>query len=167
LPDEQGAVWPALEADDGVCRKSRGIDEETLKIRAVEVSSSSIGDALILPDLPKLIPPNEEFGSVTEDGAYDTAKCHGASAARIVDAVIPPRQNAELWKPDTPESRARNVSVRASKYLDRALWRQLTGYHRRSRVEIKMRCVKLLGQRLSAHDFDHQVAEIQVRAAIL
>jgi hypothetical protein len=30
-----------------------------------------------------------------------------------------------------------------------------------------MHCVKLLGQRLSAHDFDRQVAEIQIRATIL
>ncbi|SDP61305.1 hypothetical protein SAMN04488512_1231 [Sulfitobacter litoralis] len=30
-----------------------------------------------------------------------------------------------------------------------------------------MHCVKLLGQRLSARDFDYQVAEIQIRAAIL
>jgi hypothetical protein len=30
-----------------------------------------------------------------------------------------------------------------------------------------MRCVKLLGQRLSTRDFDRQVAEIQIRAAIL
>ena len=60
-----------------------------------------------------------------------------------------------------------NEAVRASKYLGRALWRQVTGYHRRSRVETKMHCVKLLGQRLSARDFDRQVAEIQIRAAIL
>jgi hypothetical protein len=30
-----------------------------------------------------------------------------------------------------------------------------------------MHCVKLLGQRLSARDFDRQVAEIQILAAIL
>ena len=30
-----------------------------------------------------------------------------------------------------------------------------------------MHCVKLLGQRLSARDFDRLVAEIQIRAAIL
>ena len=57
--------------------------------------------------------------------------------------------------------------MRSSKYLGRALWRQLTGYHRRSRVETKMHCVKLLGQRLSARDFDRQVAEIQIHATIL
>ena len=42
-----------------------------------------------------------------------------------------------------------------------------SGYHRRSRVETKMHCVKLLGQSLMAWDFDRQVAEIQVRIAVL
>lgn len=144
-----------------------GIDEQTLEIRTIEVTSSSIGDAPVLPDLLNQIPPDQELGSVTADGAYDTRKCHDASAARKAHAVIPPRKNARLWKPDTPGARARNDAVRSSKYLGRALWRQVTGYHRRSRVETKMHCVKLLGQRLSARDFDRQVAEIQIRAAIL
>ena len=39
--------------------------------------------------------------------------------------------------------------------------------HRRSRVETKMHCLKLLGQRLMARDFDRQVAELQVRIAVL
>ena len=30
-----------------------------------------------------------------------------------------------------------------------------------------MHCVKLLGQRLMAHDFDRQVAEFQVKVAVL
>ncbi|KIN72777.1 ISSpo9, transposase [Sulfitobacter guttiformis KCTC 32187] len=144
-----------------------GIDKQTLKIRAIEVTRSSIGDAPILPDLLNQIPPCQELGGVTADGAYDTRKCHDAIAARNVHAVIPPRKNAKLWKPDTPRARARNEAVRSSKYLGRALWRQLTGYHRRGRVKTKMHCVKLLGQRLAARDFDRQVAEIQNRAAIL
>ncbi|MDB2420805.1 IS5 family transposase [Paracoccaceae bacterium] len=144
-----------------------GIDEETLEIRAIEVTSSSIGDAPMLPDLLNQIAPDQLLGSVTADGAYDTRKCHDAIAARNAHAVIPPRKNAKMWKPDTPGARARNEAVRSSKYLGRALWRNLTGYHRRSRVETKMHCVKRLGQRLSARDFDRQVAEIQIRAAIL
>jgi hypothetical protein len=48
-----------------------GIDEETLEIRAVEVTSSSIGDAPMLPDLLDQIPSDQEIGSVTGDGAYD------------------------------------------------------------------------------------------------
>ena len=144
-----------------------GIDEKTLEIRAIEVTSSSIGDAPMLSDLLSQIPSDQELGSVTADGAYDTRKCHDAIAARDAHAVIPPRKNAKMWKPDTPGARARNEVVRSSKYLGRALWRRWSGYHRRSRVETKMHCVKLLGQRLSARDFDRQVVEIQIRAAIL
>jgi len=39
--------------------------------------------------------------------------------------------------------------------------------HRRSRVETKMHCIKLLGQSLMARDFERQVAEIQIRSAVL
>jgi hypothetical protein len=92
-------------------------------------------DAPMLPDLLDQIPPDQDLGSVTADGAYDTRKCHDAIAARNADAVIPPRKNAKLWKPDTPGARAQNEAVRFSKYLGRALWRQVAGYHRRSRVE--------------------------------
>ena len=67
----------------------------------------------------------------------------------------------------TPGARARNEAVRSSKYLGRALWRRWSRYHRRSRVETKMHCVKLLGQRLTARDFDRQVVEVQIRTAIL
>ena len=104
---------------------------------------------------------------ITADGAYDTRRCHNVIAARGAAAVIPPRKNAQLWKPTTAGAIARNEAVRACKYLGRALWRKLTGYHRRSRAETKMNCVKLLGQSLMARDFDRQVAELQVRIAVL
>ena len=54
---------------------------------------------------------------------------------------------------------ARNEALRATKYLGRALWLRWSGYHRRSRVETKMHCLKLLG-RLMARDLDRQVAEL-------
>ena len=82
-------------------------------------------------------------------------------------AVIPPRKNAQLWKPTTAGAIARNEAVKACKYLGRALWRRLAGYHRRSRAETKMNCVKLLGQGLMARDFHRQVSELQVRIAVL
>lgn len=94
--------------------------------------------------------------------------------------IIPPRRNAQPWKPSNAGAIARNDALRASKYLGRALWRNWSGYHRRSRVETnpfmvcwqttarqRMHCMKLLGQRLMARHFDRQVAEVQVRIAIL
>ncbi len=62
---------------------------------------------------------------------------------------------------------ARNDAVNAQRYLGRTLWRRWSGYHRRSRVETKMHCMKLLGQSLMARDFERQVAEIQIRIAVL
>jgi len=144
-----------------------GIDEETLEVRAVEVTGSNIGDAPVLPDLLNQIPPHQDIGSVTADGAYDTRKCHEAIAARNAHAVIPPRKNAKPWKPTSAGAIARNDAVSAQRYLGRTVWRRWSGYHRRSRVETKMHCLKLMGQSLMARDFDRQVAEIQIRIAVL
>ncbi len=69
-----------------------GIDEETLEIRAIEVTDNHIGDAPMLPGLLQQIPVDEEVASVTADGAYDTRKCHDAIADRGAHAVIPPRK---------------------------------------------------------------------------
>ena len=144
-----------------------GIDEETLEVRAVEVTTSNVGDAPMLPELLEQIPPDQVIGSITADGAYDTRKCHDAIAARRAHAVIPPRKNAKPWKPSSAGARARNEAVNASRYLGRAIWRKWSGYHRRSRVESKMNCIKLLGQSLMSRHFDRQVAEIQIRVAVL
>ncbi len=169
------------------------IDEQTLEIRAVEVTSSDVGDAPMLPELLSQIPADQDIASVTApshglqanrcratDGAYDTRKCHDAihcplevcsqttrGAERGADAVIRPRKSAKPWKAITAGAAARDEAQRASKYLGRALWRRWSGYHRRSRAETKMHCLKLLGQRLMARDFDRQVAEFQIRVAVL
>ena len=144
-----------------------GIDEETLEVRAVEITSSNVGDAPVLPDLLNQIPSDQDIGSVTADRAYDTRKCHEAIAARNAHAVIPQRKNAKPWKPTSAGAIARNEAVSAQRYLGRTLWRRLSGYHRRSRVETKMHCLKLMGQSLMARDFDRQVAEVQIRIAVL
>jgi hypothetical protein len=144
-----------------------GIDEETLEVRAVEITGSNIGDAPVLPELLEQIPTDQRISNVTADGAYATRNCHEAIAARGATAVIPPRKNAKPWKPTSPGAVARNETIRASKYLAGAIWRRWSGYHRRSRVETKLNCIKLLGQSSMARDFDRQVAELQVRIAVL
>ncbi len=96
-----------------------GIDEQTLEIRAVEVTSGNLGDAPMLPDLLAQLPAGEEIATVTADGAYDTRGCHDAIVARGAAAVIPPRRTAGPWKPDTAGARARNEILRASKHLGR------------------------------------------------
>jgi len=100
-----------------------GIDERTLEVCAVEITSSNLGDAPMLPELLDQIPSDREIGSVTPDGAYDTRKGHDAIAGRGADAVIPTRKNAKPWTPDTVGARARNDILRATKHPGRALWR--------------------------------------------
>jgi hypothetical protein len=55
--------------------------QQTLEIRAVEVTSSDVGDAPMLPELLSQIRPDQEITSVT--------------AERGAAAVIPPRRNAK------------------------------------------------------------------------
>ena len=149
------------------CKLHLGIDAETLEVRAIEVSGSRVGDGPMLPKLLEQIPPEEPIGTVTADGAYDTRPCHAAIAARQATAVIPTRRNGRPWKETTPGARARNDILRASRRFGRAIWRNWSGYHRRSLVEAKMRCLKLLGERLTARTSSRQTAELQIRAALL
>ena len=66
-----------------VCRRQKtlqvhlGIDAQTLEIRAVEVTSNTIGDAPMLPELLAQIAPEEAIASVCADGAYDTRALPG------------------------------------------------------------------------------------------
>jgi hypothetical protein len=144
-----------------------GIDAETLDIRAIEVTTNAIGDAPMLPGLLAQIPEDEQIVSVGGDGAYDTRACHAAIAERGADAVIPVRRNGRPWTKDGPGVDARNEALRATKRLGRPIWKKWSGYHRRSLVETKMHCFKLLGQRVVARTFDRQITELKVRAAIL
>lgn len=144
-----------------------GIDAETFDIRALEVTSNAVGDGQTLPDLLAQIPENETIVTVGGDGAYDTRACHAVIAGRGADPVIPVRRNGKPWTKDGPGVAARNETLRAMKRLGRAIWKKWSGYHRRSLVETKMHCFKLLGQRLAARTFDRQITELKVRAAIL
>ncbi len=144
-----------------------GIDAQTLEIRAFEVTDNAEGDAPMLPELLSQIPADEVILSVSGDGAYDTKGCHAAIAARGAAAIIPTRKNGQPWKENTAGAKARNEILRATRHLGRTIWKKWSAYHRRSLVETKMRCFKLLGERVMARDFDRQVAELQVRAALL
>jgi hypothetical protein len=134
---------------------------------AIEVTDNATGDAPILPCLLDQIPAGEMIASVSGDGAYDTKGCHEAIAQRGAQAIIPTRKNGKPWKDQRLGAKARNAILASTRQLGRKIWKKWSGYHRRSLVETKMRCFKLLGERVMARDFDRQVAELQIRAAIL
>ena len=61
----------------------------------------------------------------------------------------------------------RNDILRASKRFGRANWKRWSGYHVRSRIEAKMRCLKSFGERIASRDPDRQAAEVHIRVALM
>ena len=96
-----------------------------------------------------------------------TASTMTPSPTAVLILSSRPAKNAKPWKSVTAGAVARNEALRASKYLGRAIWRNWSGYHRRSCAETKMHSMKLLGQHLMALDFDRQVVEVKVRIAVM
>ena len=155
------------------------MDTATSDIRAVEFTSSGDGDSPVLPELLDQIPEGEEIGTVTADGAYDTRRCHTAIIDRQATAIIPIRKNGRRWQEDCPAALGmvlgpvadhpspRNETLRATRHYGRAFWKRWTGYHVRSRIEAKMRCLKAFGERIAARHPDSQTAEIQIRVALI
>ncbi len=155
------------------------MDTATGDIRAVEFTSSRDCDSPVLPDRLDQIPPDEQIGTVTGDGAFDTRRCHTAIVDRGGIAVIPIRRNGRLWKEDCPAAPAivlgpmadivspRTDIVRASKRFGRANWRHWSGHHVRSRIAAKMRCLKSFGERIASRDPDRQAAEVHIRVALM
>lgn len=139
------------------------METATSDIRTVEFTSSSDGDSPILPELLNQIPKGEEIGTVTTDGAYDTRRCHAAIIDRQATPIIPIRKNGRAWKEGCPAAITRNETLLATRRDGRAFWKRWTGYHVRSRIKVKMRCLKAFGERIAARDPDRQTAEIQIR----
>jgi Transposase DDE domain len=143
------------------------LDAETLQIRAVQLTTNNVGDSQVLGELLDQIPKDEEIDSVYTDGAYDTKRCRQLVADRNAHAIIPPRKNGKPWKDTRISSIERNALLDTVKHLGRTIWKKWSGYHLRSLVETKMHCIKLLGDKLSARNFESQVNEIHARVAVL
>lgn len=96
-----------------------GIDEETLEVRAAEITAGNVGDASVLPEMLAQIPSDRNIGSVTVDGAYGTRKCDDAIAARVAQPVISPRKNAQPRKSASPRG---GVSPGTKRSTHRDTW---------------------------------------------
>ena len=66
-------------------------------MRAVEVTGSNIGDAPMLPKLLNQILFDQDIGSVTADGAYDTRNAMRRLLPEVPTRWILPRKNAKSW----------------------------------------------------------------------
>jgi DDE family transposase len=143
------------------------LDADGHEIRAVEMTDHRHGGGEILPDLPAQVPEGEEIASLGGDGACDTRTAHEAAAARAAALLVPPRRNGRPWQTRTGGAEARNEALRAVRHLGRRPWKRWSGHRRRSLAEAAMSRLERPGERLAARDPDGQVAEVQLRRAIL
>src|SRR5690554_4129701 len=86
-----------------------GIDEQTLEIRAVEVTGSHIGDAPVLPNLLSQIPAGEEIGSVTAPSRQIAAQSPaGQWTAPMIPASAMMRSPTAAPTPSSRPARTRS-----------------------------------------------------------
>jgi len=153
-----------------------GVDEATGELRALGVSSLSVTDGEMLPDL--LAAVGVPLRQVTGDGGYDQWRCYAAVAARPEHprAVFPPP------RPRTGPHRARiqrhgnaaappldrDEHIRGIRRVGRRRWKAHVGYHRRSLAETAVsRYKRCFGDRVTARTFAGQCAEVFLRGALL
>jgi IS5 family transposase len=145
-----------------------GVDEASGELVAAVVTTNNYHDSQLLPDL--LAQVDEEIGQVSGDGAYDRRSCYEALRARQARATIPPQRNAKIWQPGNTKAErlARDQNLRRIRQVGRAAWKRESGYHRRSLAETTMfRLKTIFSERVTAHGFAGQAAQLLVRCAAL
>lgn len=145
-----------------------GVDEKTGEILAAVVTSNSISDGEILPDLLEQIP--DEIDQVSADGAYDRTYCYDAIDERDATAAIPPRKDAKIWfhgnRKGDPHPRDENL--RSIRKQGRAAWKEEINYHRRSLSETTMYRIKtIFTGEVSSRCLENQTTELLLECSIL
>jgi IS5 family transposase len=145
-----------------------GVDEASGEIVAAVVTTNNYSDSQLLPDL--LAQVDEPIRQVSGDGGYDKRNCYEAIRARQAQATIPPQHNAKIWQHGNSKAErlARDENLRRIRQIGRAAWKQECGYHRRSLAETTMfRLKTIFSDRVTAHGFAGQAAQVLVRCAAL
>ena len=93
---------------------------------------------------------------VTADAASATVAVYETATARGATVIIPPAQTANI-SGHGPRSPARDRTMTWVKQLGRRRWKQVSGYHRQSRVENAFfRYKSIIGDGLRARSPDRQ-----------
>ncbi|SDI98577.1 Transposase DDE domain-containing protein [Alloyangia pacifica] len=143
------------------------MDTATSDIRAVAFSPGREGDRPALPDLLGQVPEDEDIGTVTAHGAYDTRRCRGTVIARGGKAIKPIRRNGRARKENCPAAKARNETLRATRQYGRAFGTRWTGYYAPEPRAGQDASLKAFGERITARGPDRQTGEIHIRLALI
>lgn len=144
------------------------VDEATNAIHAVALTTNAVSDAQMVKPLLAVI--ERPVAKLSGDGAYDQLKVYDALAAGSIQPLIPPRVNAVIWtdKAGVALVHPRNEALEQIDAVGLGVWKQQSGYHRRSLAETAMfRWKTLFGDRLSTHLLVHQQTEARIKASCL
>jgi hypothetical protein len=146
-----------------------GIDADTQQIIACFATDDRTIDAQAVSQLMADAPLSLELA--IGDGAYDREASRKYFHGRGMRTLIPPRHDALL--DDQPFKAERNVIIcqmmeHGDRKEGRRLWKQQSGYHRRSRVEAAIsRAKRQFGDRLTARRSDNQLAQLVLRCNVM
>ena len=140
------------------------------EIRAADMTTNAVSDALVLPGL--LCQDKEaSIGKFIGDGGYDKKSVYDiCQQMRIKEIIIPPQKNARIWRHGNlkGEPHPRDENLRAIRRSSRRAWKKDVGYHVRSLAETAMfRLKTIFGDKLNARGFDNQKTEIMIKLSML
>jgi hypothetical protein len=136
-------------------------DEGSGEILGAVITSNDMADCEVLPDILEQI--EQPIEQVSGDGGYDTFDCYDTIAERGAKAVIPPRSNAKIQQHphEIAQPHPRDENLRRVNQVGRKLWKQESGYHRRSLSETAIFRLKIIfGGKLRRRFFDNQAVEL-------
>lgn len=142
-----------------------GVDPKTHDVVVAQLTTVTLGDGEMLPDLLDQLDEDQALGDVCGDGAYDNRDCYDSVHERGGTLLTPPRKGAVEWGDDHPRTEA----VKACETDEgRKEWKRKTGYHRRSLSETAMyRYKTLIGPSLRARLFETQQVEVYAALAVI
>jgi hypothetical protein len=147
-----------------------GVDESTGFIHAqlLTQNGKGDGDAQQLPSLlDQVKSPVDRAGG---DGAYDTYEVWDLLKERKILGIIPPQENAIYWVDEKDQllDLDRNRILEQIDEKGQKMWKQESGYHRRSLAETAMfRFKTIFGPDLYSRKLEGQRREVAVKILCL
>jgi hypothetical protein len=140
------------------------------EILATALTPHTKGDAARVPEMLEQV--KEPIGSFAADGAYDRRSVYAAiqqhQPAPPIRVIIPPRVDAKLSARTAEAPTQRDGHIMAIRNLGRKRWERMSGYTRRSVVEVAMyRFKTLVGRNLRGRSLETKGTEAKIGGRVL
>jgi len=150
-----------------------GIDVNSGDIVFTELTGNDGGDSEVAAKAMKeLISSGIKIQTFRGDGAYDTHAVYDAGRKHNIHVIVPPREGAvtldEIYSNADGVFWERDHTIKAVREKGKEEWKQESGYHKRSLVEMTFfRYKTAFGERMSSRKMPYQKTEVVIRSNIL